>query len=488
MSRTTTTALGIAGLTLALLGACGDSGTDTIEFFPEETSGTSATTTAVTEPPAPLDGFPPLPDLPRGLYQVTGVTTGDVLNVRAAAGVDAAIVDTLDAIEMGVYDTGATEDTAEGAEWWKIVHPRTGTVGWVNSAFLEPGSPMDSFDRARDGFTDEDKCDPRRLLSAEIEIEYRPLAELDTFEPEGDPVDVEAEFAALEGFTLTNDDGEDFDIVLGAGDAAVIEEFLASEPMVCLDAQVGAGRPGGEEEAPLELSDFLADAAAAEVSVDATALAATLEGFEQALPADSVGPSFAEVIAANGVPPEAVFWPALDAAEAAAAGRLPPAQADRAYLERLMALVFYDPGAPAIRGAAEAALDADSLVPTDSELPGDELSISMVFKADPGEFTNVTYAWDPTVRNYGTVQYKGKCAYDGRAQIYTEQGKAKVTLRRTSPWSTHHSTASAGHYSSNLYRSSRDRSTYRAYVYGKATGDNVYYIYGGWTEGRGGGC
>ncbi len=479
--------LAVAAFALALAAGCGDDlgGDVTTEEAPPQTDATetaeaTAGTTTTTSPAQPVAIA-----APGGLYQVVGVAFDDVLNMRDAAGFDATALDALDPIETGIYETGNVDTAADGGLWWEVVHPRTGTVGWVNNSFLEPGAPMDGIDPPRPALDPADRCDPRRALNGSID--YTPLAALARVEVEADPVDPEVE-AVLVGFEYLIEEDEPFQIVLAAKDATVIDQFIESDPppQVCLDARRNADPPG-KPVGPLELSDELLGAAE-QFGVDLAELAADFEQAAQGLGEGDPGPSLAELVAAKGVPPEDVLLLAIDEAEAAAAGVLPASLADRDYLERLLTLLYLEPGAAVLRGPGEAELDADTVFSVGTELEGDDLSISMVFTGDPGRVTDISYAWDPTVWNWGTVQYKGRCAYDGRVQIRVTRGKAKVNLKRSSPWKSHHSYASAGQYSSNLFLSSRDRTTYRAKVYGRASGQNIYEIYGGWTEGSGGGC
>ncbi len=71
---------------------------------------------------------------PRANWDVTGVTANDVLNVRDAPGVDAAIVATL------AHDAAEFESTGRIAHvgdqlWREVIVPGDG-VGWVSAAYL----------------------------------------------------------------------------------------------------------------------------------------------------------------------------------------------------------------------------------------------------------------------------------------------------------------------------------------------------------------
>ena len=72
---------------------------------------------------------------PARLYRVTGVGTGDVLNVRARPGPSAEIVGTLEPGAGGVVVAGTRMET-NGSVWWQVVGG--GSSGWVNARYLAP--------------------------------------------------------------------------------------------------------------------------------------------------------------------------------------------------------------------------------------------------------------------------------------------------------------------------------------------------------------
>lgn len=73
---------------------------------------------------------------PARLYRVTGVATGDVLNLRAQPDPSAEIVGTLEPGAGGVAVAG-TRLEVNGSVWWQVV--RTGDEpGWVNARYLTP--------------------------------------------------------------------------------------------------------------------------------------------------------------------------------------------------------------------------------------------------------------------------------------------------------------------------------------------------------------
>lgn len=65
---------------------------------------------------------------------VTGVETGDVLNVRAHPGADQPIVDRLAPLHTGARLTGRARMLGDAA-WYEIT--ADGTTGWVNAAFVD---------------------------------------------------------------------------------------------------------------------------------------------------------------------------------------------------------------------------------------------------------------------------------------------------------------------------------------------------------------
>jgi hypothetical protein len=77
------------------------------------------------------------------LYAVVLVGAGNLLNVRANAGIDQPILETLDPAARDIKLTGQ-EQVVEGDVWSEIIRPG-GDVGWVNSLFLTQQVPVDAF-------------------------------------------------------------------------------------------------------------------------------------------------------------------------------------------------------------------------------------------------------------------------------------------------------------------------------------------------------
>lgn len=73
------------------------------------------------------------------VWAVTGVDADDTLNARSGAGTDFDVVFELEPDATGVLRTGNDATTTDGAVWFEIFAPTSGTgieTGWVNSAFL----------------------------------------------------------------------------------------------------------------------------------------------------------------------------------------------------------------------------------------------------------------------------------------------------------------------------------------------------------------
>lgn len=103
-------------------------------------SPTAAASPTVSPPPEqspaelagePFEG-PPVNGMP-AMLDVIGVAAGDVLNVRAAPGVDADVVATLAPLATDVAATGAAR-LLPGSIWVEV--EVDGTTGWANSSFL----------------------------------------------------------------------------------------------------------------------------------------------------------------------------------------------------------------------------------------------------------------------------------------------------------------------------------------------------------------
>lgn len=126
-----------------LLGACGDDDAETAatetetvtetETETESDTGSSSTTAADTPSELPgerIDIFP----YEAALVGVVGVAADDVLNVRAAPGVQYEIVAELDPLADGISPTGHNRQLDDGAIWAEL--EVDGTTGWASTAFL----------------------------------------------------------------------------------------------------------------------------------------------------------------------------------------------------------------------------------------------------------------------------------------------------------------------------------------------------------------
>jgi hypothetical protein len=76
-------------------------------------------------------------------YAVVLVLPGDILNIRAGAGVGNSVVGTLPPTALGVNRSGPAT-SAGGDRWVEIQNPGGGT-GWVNSNFLTEHIPASTF-------------------------------------------------------------------------------------------------------------------------------------------------------------------------------------------------------------------------------------------------------------------------------------------------------------------------------------------------------
>lgn len=105
-------------------------------------SSASETPTASPTPALPLSSPVPtattgsgiVPGSPSGPYAVILVSPTDVLNIRAAPGVESTIVGSFAATETSVMRTGPSA-TAEGDLWVEVQKPGGG-AGWVNAYYL----------------------------------------------------------------------------------------------------------------------------------------------------------------------------------------------------------------------------------------------------------------------------------------------------------------------------------------------------------------
>lgn len=76
---------------------------------------------------------------PTQRYRVTGVASGDVLNMRAQPSASSGVVGTLSPNESGLVVAGTRMET-NGSVWWQVIGE--GGPGWVNARYLAPdGAP-----------------------------------------------------------------------------------------------------------------------------------------------------------------------------------------------------------------------------------------------------------------------------------------------------------------------------------------------------------
>lgn len=124
----------------AVLAGCGDddtdTSTDTTEADDTTTSSTTAAETSTTAaPPTELPGerieiFP----YEGATLAVVGVEADDVLNVRAAPGVEHQVVAELAPLTDDVAPTGHNRQLDDGSIWAEVAID--GGTGWANTAFL----------------------------------------------------------------------------------------------------------------------------------------------------------------------------------------------------------------------------------------------------------------------------------------------------------------------------------------------------------------
>lgn len=70
-------------------------------------------------------------------YRVVGVASNDVLNVRDRIGVrGSTIVGVLPPGTGGIVWTGQQGRSGDGGLWYRVIHPRIPSGGWVNARFL----------------------------------------------------------------------------------------------------------------------------------------------------------------------------------------------------------------------------------------------------------------------------------------------------------------------------------------------------------------
>ncbi|MCC5969003.1 MAG: hypothetical protein JJU15_03570 [Pararhodobacter sp.] len=70
-------------------------------------------------------------------YRVVNVASNDVLNVRDRVGVPGSrIVGILPPGTRGIVWTGEQGRAGDGARWYRVIHPRILSGGWVNARFL----------------------------------------------------------------------------------------------------------------------------------------------------------------------------------------------------------------------------------------------------------------------------------------------------------------------------------------------------------------
>ncbi len=134
----------IAVLLLAALACQAVLGTPTPSETPPPTSPPPPTLppppTAV---PSPTPSAQPAPSDQPNQLGVLLVSEGDVLNVRAAAGANNPIIDTLAPHATGILPTGAKQSI--GAALWREILTPAGTTGWVNAWYLTEVIPAQVF-------------------------------------------------------------------------------------------------------------------------------------------------------------------------------------------------------------------------------------------------------------------------------------------------------------------------------------------------------
>lgn len=126
---------------LLVIAACGGSdGSSDPSSTTTSTSATTTTSTTTSEPPtttsttsAPTSTTTPPPP-PGSLFIVSGVTSGDVLNVRSEPDASATILGTLPP-GAPVQTTGLATPDLPTAGWWQVTLA-DGTTGWVNRRFV----------------------------------------------------------------------------------------------------------------------------------------------------------------------------------------------------------------------------------------------------------------------------------------------------------------------------------------------------------------
>lgn len=100
------------------------------------TNPTAAPSISTSTPLPPVTGM-------NNPYAVVLVLPGDILNIRAGAGVGNSVVGTLQPTTSGVMRTGPAT-SADGDRWVEIQNPSGGT-GWVNANFLTEYVPSSTF-------------------------------------------------------------------------------------------------------------------------------------------------------------------------------------------------------------------------------------------------------------------------------------------------------------------------------------------------------
>jgi hypothetical protein len=216
----------LALLTASLLvAACGDDDdaettTDTSDPTETETeTDTETETETETAEPTSTTATPTPSELPGERIEifpyegtelaVVGVEADDVLNVRAAPGVEYEIVTELDPLADGIAPTGHNRQLDDGAIWAEI--DVEGSTGWANTAFLAHlGDTDDVTSQLYPEVADRPRADTMRQLGEAVAASVA-----------GDGDDPEPDVVVVDGPTV-GDLGEITVDVLGFADDSVL--------------------------------------------------------------------------------------------------------------------------------------------------------------------------------------------------------------------------------------------------------------------------
>jgi hypothetical protein len=215
--------LGLLTVTLIAAG-CGDDDdtetttdtsapTETETVTETETETSESTSTTATPTPSELPGeridiFP----YEGAELAVVGVEADDVLNVRAAPGVEYEVVTELDPLADGIMPTGHNRQLDDGPIWAEI--EVDGETGWASTAFLaHPGAVRDTTSELYPDVADRPRSDTMLQLGELV---------ADRVAGEGEP---EPDVVVVDGPTV-GDLGEITVDVVGFPDDSVLGERL----------------------------------------------------------------------------------------------------------------------------------------------------------------------------------------------------------------------------------------------------------------------